>query len=191
MVTSASNVSALLARWGTGDRSALDQAIAPLYDQLREVARARLRRAPSGRTLQTTSLVHEAFLRLAAREPAVVADRAHFLALAAQVMRHVIVDHARARLAAKREGRAVHATLADDDLWVSDRDAQEYSAVHEVLERLQAADPRRSAILEQRYFGGYSLEEISEAMGVSLATVKRELRAARAWLGAELQRDMD
>ncbi|MBA2245994.1 MAG: sigma-70 family RNA polymerase sigma factor, partial [Gemmatimonadetes bacterium] len=112
-------------------------------------------------------------------------DRAHFLAMASRIMRRLLVDHARARRAAKRGGGAAAVELAEA-LWISEPQAEAITELDEALQRLEAIDPRQSQILEQRYFGGLSLEETAEAVGLSLATVKRELRFARAWLAAEL-----
>lgn len=133
-------------------------------------------------SLNTTGLVHEAYLRMVGTPQTGLRDRSHFLSLASRVMRHVLVDHARARKAAKRDGRRLPLGL-EEALWIPD---ERVESLDEALRRLEALDPRQSQILEQRYFGGLSLEETAEAMGLSLATVKRELRSARAWLAAEL-----
>jgi RNA polymerase sigma factor (TIGR02999 family) len=129
--------------------------------------------------------VHEAYLKLVGlREPR-FHDRAHFLAMASRVMRRVLVDHARARRTVKRGGGAAPSELTED-VWITDAQADAVAELDEALQRLEAVDPRQSQMVEQRYFGGLSLEETAEAVGVSLATVKRELRFARAWLALEL-----
>jgi RNA polymerase sigma factor (TIGR02999 family) len=144
-----------------------------------------VRRDP-GATLDTTGLVHEAYLKLAASEGTTLRDRSQFLAAASRVMRNVLADHARARHAAKRGGGATMVEFVDETAWMSDKDLETISMLDEALERLGALDQRQSTILEQRYFGGLSLEEIADALGISLATVKRELRSARAWLATAL-----
>jgi RNA polymerase sigma factor (TIGR02999 family) len=179
-------VTELLRRWSAGDAGARDQLIPLVYDRLHQLAHQRLRHAPGEQSLNTTALVHETYLQLvdapALRSP----DRAHFLALAAQVMRNLLVDHARARRAAKRGGGMVAVELAES-LWISEPDLDSVMALHDALERLEVLDPRQSRLLEHRYFGGLSLEETAQALGVSLATAKRELRSARAWLALELR----
>lgn len=183
---SAEEITGLLRRWSGGDSRALDQLIPIIYDHLRRLAHARLRAEP-GCSLNTTGLVHEAYLRLAGASGPDLRDRSHFLSLASRVMRNVLVDHARARKAAKRGGGALHETLDDPLTGIPDRELEVYAEMDAALQRLDAMDPRQSQILEHRYFGGMSLEETAEALGVSLATVKRELRSARAWLATELR----
>jgi RNA polymerase sigma factor (TIGR02999 family) len=178
----------LLRRWGEGDADALDQLLPLVYDRMRQLAHQRLRSEPDG-SLNTTALVHEAYLKLVDTPRVSVRDRGHFLGLASRVMRHLLVDHARARNAAKR-GLGVAPVPLNDTAWLNDDAADTVSELDEALRRLEALDERRTRILEQRYFGGLTLEETAEALGVSLATVKRELRSARAWLALELQRDL-
>jgi RNA polymerase sigma factor (TIGR02999 family) len=185
MPTATSEITRLLHRWGEGDPDAFDRLVPIVYDRLRQLARQRLRGDP-GATLNTTGLVHEAYLKLAAAPQATMRDRGHFLALASRVMRNLLADHARARRAAKRGGGTPALSLIEEAAWMPDEDLDDVTALDEALTRLEALDPRQSSILEQRYFGGLSLEETAEALGVSLATVKRELRSARAWLAAEM-----
>ncbi|MFN8573080.1 MAG: ECF-type sigma factor [Gemmatimonadaceae bacterium] len=182
----ASHATHLLRRWSEGSQTACDELIPLVYDELRRLARRRLRGAVDERSLDTTALVHEAYLRLADAPQLHLPDRARFLGLASRVMRNLLVDRARARAAEKRGGGQMPITLdeaiciADDQLdWVAELDA--------ALDRLATLDRRQSEILEQRYFGGLSLEETAGALGISLATVKRELRSARAWLVLELR----
>ena len=180
-----SEITRLLRRWSEGDTDAFDRLVPIVYDRLRQLARQRLRGAP-GATLDTTGLVHEAYLKLAAAPHVTLRDRSHFLALASRVMRNLLADHARARRAAKRGGGEEVLALIEEAVWMSDDDLEAVTELDAALQRLEALDARQSRILEQRYFGGLSLEETAEALGVSLATVKRELRSARAWLAAEM-----
>ncbi|HEY7612612.1 MAG TPA: ECF-type sigma factor [Gemmatimonadales bacterium] len=182
------DITDLLRRWGEGDADALDQLFPLVYERMRRLAHQRLRTEPDG-SLNTTALVHEAYLKLVDTPRVTVRDRGHFLGLASRVMRHLLVDHARARNAAKRGLGATPMRLDDAD-WLSEEAAVTVSELDEALRRLQVVDERRTRILEQRYFGGLTLEETAEALGISLATVKRELRSARAWLALELQRDL-
>jgi RNA polymerase sigma factor (TIGR02999 family) len=182
------DITDLLHRWGEGETDALDQLFPLMYDRMRQLAHQRLRSEPDG-SLNTTALVHEAYLKLVDTPRVTVRDRGHFLGLASRVMRHLLVDHARARKAAKR-GLGAAPVRLEDAGWLSDEAVDTVSELDEALQRLHAVDERRTRILEQRYFGGLTLEETAEALGVSLATVKRELRSARAWLALELQRDL-
>jgi RNA polymerase sigma factor (TIGR02999 family) len=180
-----SEISALLHRWSGGDGQALDDLIPIVYDRLRTLAHQRLRLAPLERSLDTTALVHEAYLKLLDTPDAPIENRHHFLAIVSRVMRNVLVDHARARTARKRGG-GVDAIELRDTLWIDTVDVDAVRDLDAALTKLERLDARRSRIVEQRYFGGLSLEETAAALDLSLATVKRELRAARAWLAAEL-----
>lgn len=184
-----SDVTRLLQRWSDGDRAALDQLVPMVYDHLRRVAHHRLRDEDASPSLNTTGLVHEAYIKLIDLRRARFRDRAHFLAMASRVMRRLLIDHARARRAARRGGGVAAAELTDA-LAISDSQADALTDLDDALQRLEQVDPRQSEILEQRFFGGLSLEETAEAVGVSLATVKRELRFARAWLAAELSSEL-
>ena len=176
----------LLHRWRAGDREVLGELVSLLYGRLRSLARDRLRHAPGEHSLDTTGLVHEAYLRFA-DAPGVSSDsREHFLALATRVMRSVLVDHARARMAAKRGGGVLPVEL-HDDIRMAEGDVERMTELDEALVRLESLDERQARMIELRYFGGLSLEEVAGAMGVSLATVKRDLRSARAWLATELR----
>jgi len=156
-----------------------------VYAELRRMASGYLRRENRPHTLQTTALVHEAYLRLVDQTRTDWKDRAHFLGVAAQLMRRVLVDHARTRLAAKRGGGALKVSLNDNVGGRAEREA-ELLALDEVLARLAVMDPEQGRIVEMRYFSGLSVEETAEALGVSPRTVKREWRSARAWLYKEL-----
>ena len=189
MTPSPSEVTQLLQRWGDGDPAALDQLVPLVYEHLRRVAHQRLRHEDASPSLNTTGLVHEAYFKLVDLRQARFRDRAHFLAMASRVMRRLLIDHARARRAARRGGGAGTVDLTDA-LGISDPQADAITELDEALRRLEQVDPRQSEILEQRFFGGLSLDETAEAVGVSLATVKRELRFARAWLAAELSGEL-
>ena len=182
------DVTRLLQQWSKGDRNALDQLVPMVYEHLRRVAHQRLRHEEASPSINTTALVHEAYIKLVDLRQAHFRDRAHFLAMASRVMRRLLIDHARARRAARRGGGAGTVELDEDDvrLTVSDEQTQSLLELDEALRKLEQIDARQSEILEQRFFGGLSLEETAEAVGLSLATVKRELRFARAWLAAEL-----
>lgn len=181
-----SDVTRLLRRWSDGEQEALNDLVPLMYAELRQVARHRLRREPANRSLNTTGLVHEAYLKLVDLQRARFRDRAHFVAMASRLMRRLLVDQARARRAAKRGGGANPAEW-DESLWVSEPQADAVADLDDALRRLEGIDPRQGEIVEQRYFGGLSLEEIAGAQGVSLSTVKRELRFAHAWLAADLR----
>jgi RNA polymerase sigma factor (TIGR02999 family) len=186
MGSSSSEVTVLLHRWSAGDESARDQLIPFVYDGLRELAHRRLGGAPFESSLDTTELVHEAYLRLVDARRVDLPDRANFLALASEVMRNLLVDRARARLAAKRGGGLRPLDLDDYD-WVSDEKLEVIADLDDALQRLGTLKPRHGQLLQHRYFGGLTLEESAAAIGVSLATAKRELRLARAWLALELK----
>lgn len=188
-------VTELLVAWGAGDARALDALVPLVYAELRLQARRALRREGEGHTLQPTALVHEAWLRLAGQHQAQWEGRSQFFAVAAQVMRRVLVDHARARQASKRGGGARHVSLGDADRQPvggvapaegASMDAVDVLALDDALTRLAALDPRKAQLVELRYFVGLSIPEAAEAMGVSLATVGREWAVARMWLRREL-----
>lgn len=181
------DITDLLRRWGKGDTAAPDQLFPIVYDRMRQLAHQRLRSEPDA-SLNTTALVHEAYLRMVDSPRVDLHDRGHFLGLASRVMRHLLVDHARARKAVKRGLGAISMPLEDAE-WLTDDKVDAIAELDEALQRLDAIDERRARILEQRYFGGLTLEETAQALGISLATVKRELRSARAWLALELQRE--
>lgn len=183
-MSSESKVSGLLKKAGAGDRQALDELMPLVYGELRALARQRLADERSDHTLDTAGLVHEAYMRLLDLREVDLGDRAHFLAIASRVMRRVLVDYARRRGADKRGGGWVKLEF-EDDLPVAEP-AEAIEELDRALSRLDAVSPRRSQLLEQRYFGGLKLQECAEALGISLSTVKRELRSARAWLVREL-----
>src|SRR5688572_31261383 len=183
-----SDVTQLLVAWGAGDAAAADRLVPAVYAELRRQAARAMRREGCENTLQTTALVHEAYLRLVDQRRVVWRSRAHFFGVAAQLMRRILVDHARGRHAAKRGGGLRQLTLGDAD---SAREAPDDSGVdvlvlHEALERLAAIDPYQARIVELRYFGGLTIEDTAEALDASPATIKREWAVARAWLRREL-----
>jgi RNA polymerase sigma factor (TIGR02999 family) len=186
MSSAPSEVTRLLQRWTAGDVHARDQLIPLVYDRLRQLAHWRLRGAPGEHSLNTTGLVHEAYIRLVDAPQVELPDRAHFLALASQIMRNLLVDRARARATTKRGGGNAPVEL-EEMLWISDDNLDSVTELHDALTRLEAVSPRQSQLLQQRYFGGLTLEESAAALGVSPATAKRELRSARAWLALELK----
>jgi RNA polymerase sigma factor (TIGR02999 family) len=183
-----SDITDLLRRWGEGEAGALDQLFPLVYERMRQLAHQRLRHEAGG-SLNTTGLVHEAYLKLVDSHQVDLRDRGHFLGLASRVMRHLLVDRARARNAAKR-GRGEIPVPFEEVPWLADENRETVAELDDALKRLEAIDERRTRILEQHYFGGLTLEETAEALGVSLATVKRELRSARAWLALELRREV-
>ena len=184
-----SPVSELLLHWGNGDRKALEAILPLVYNELRRSARHQLRHQRPNHTLQTTALVHEAYLRLAEEKSLHVEDRAHFLGIAAQLMRWILVDYERNRRAAKRGAGATRLTL---DPSIAQGPAQsthvDLLALNEALDRLAKLDSQQSRIVELRYFGGLTIEDTSEFLGVSPATVKRSWASARAWLLREMTR---
>jgi len=186
MPSTTSDITSLLQRWTAGDVAARDELMPLIYERLRRLAHERLRGAPGERTLNTTDVVHEAYLRLVDAPSLSLPDRAHFLALASQIMRNLLVDRVRARTAERRGGGAVHLEL-QEALWFSDDDLDVFEDLDEALSRLENLNPRQSHLLQHRYFGGLSLEESAAALNVSLATAKRDLRLARAWLALELK----
>ena len=182
----AQNVTALLLAWGQGDRAALDQLVPVVYDELRRRAERAMRRQPPGHTLQATALVHEAYLRLVDQQRVAWQSRAHFFGVAAKAMRRILIDHARARQAAKRGGAASPLTLGSAGEVAAEQPSVDVLALDEALTRLAALDPQKSQLVELRYFTGLGIEETAEVLGISPATVKREWNAARAWLKREL-----
>ena len=187
MALEQSQITALLQQWGRGDTQALDRLIPMMYEHLHQLAHQRLRAAPGERSLNTTGLVHEAYLKLVDSPGTSVENRNHFLAIASRVMRNVLVDHARTRNAQKRGSGAIAMELSDN-MWIDQIDFDAVSDLDDALKELENLDERQATIIEQRYFGGLTLEETAASMDLSLATVKRELRTARAFLASRLSR---
>jgi RNA polymerase sigma factor (TIGR02999 family) len=178
-------VSELLAKWEAGEREALHALVPLIYRDLRRQAHRYLRDERPGHTLQTTALVHEAFLRLHHKGPKHYENRAHFFAISAQLMRQILVDHARARKAAKRDGGA-RLTLEDATGLMPSRSV-DLIELDGALKSLARLDTQQSLIVELRFFGGLSIEETSQVLGISPATVKRDWATARVWLHREMR----
>jgi RNA polymerase sigma factor (TIGR02999 family) len=178
----------LLLAWSRGDANAGDRLLPAIYADLHRQASSAMRREGEEHTLQPTALVHEAYMRLVDQKRVVWKNRSQFFGVASQMMRRVLVDHARERLAAKRGAGRVQVSLSGVDA-VSGSDDAEVIALHEALERLARFDDRQARIVELRYFGGLDIEEAAQALGISPATVKREWTIARAWLRRELAAD--
>ena len=179
------NLSQLLLKWNAGDKSALDQLMPLVYDELRRLARSYLRRERSDHTLQATALVNEAYLRLIDQHSVTWRNRAHFFGIAAQMMRRILVNHALAKQAAKRGGLTQQLALEDaeaEGLAQADRRGIDVVVLDDALKDLERLDPRQSQIVELRYFGGLSIDETAEVLHVSPATIKREWSTARLWL---------
>jgi len=174
-------ITQLLMNWSQGDKAALDQLVPLVYPELRRLAKRHMDRENSAHTLQTSALINEAYLKLVDQQNVKWQNRAHFFAVAAQVMRHILVDHARTRNYAKRGGGALKLPL-DEAAALTEQRAAQLIALDDALSDLSALDGRKSQIIELRFFGGLSLEETAEVMKISPSTVQREWRAAKAWL---------
>jgi RNA polymerase sigma factor (TIGR02999 family) len=181
------DVTGLLVAWGRGDESALDELMPIVHGELRRLARRLMRGERGNHTLQTTALVNEAYLRLVDISRVRWQDRAHFFAMSARLMRRILVDHARSRKYLKRGGMLRRVSL-DEALAVSER-GTDLVALDDALDALAAVDPRKSQVVELRFFGGLSLEETAETLQVSAETVGRDWRLAKAWLLRELNRE--
>jgi RNA polymerase sigma-70 factor, ECF subfamily len=179
-------ITQLLLAVSDGRQDALDQLVPLVYDDLRRLAARQMRRERAGHSLQPTALVHEAYVRLVDQRHVKWRNRAHFFGVAAGLMRRILVDHARARLAEKRGGGLQRVTLAGEELAAEDPRRIDVLALHESLERMGAFSPRQERIVELRYFGGLSNKEAAEMLGISEATLVREWTIAKAWLRADL-----
>lgn len=186
MAASQHEVTDLLKQWRSGDKQALDKLTPLVYNELRRLAHRYIIRERPGHTLQTTALVNEAYLRLVEQKNVEWQSRAHFFAVSAQVMRHILVDYARQHASAKR-GRDFEKVALDDQAVVSRERASELVALDEAMQALHEIHPRRSQVVELRYFGGLNNKEASEVLKVSEATIERDWRFAKAWLYRELQ----
>jgi RNA polymerase sigma factor (TIGR02999 family) len=184
------DITGMLAAWNRGDSDALDRLIELVYPELRRIAHQHLERRRAGETLESAALANEAYLKLVRAGGIRCENRAHFLALCAQIMRRILVDHARRRGFAKRGGNALRMPL-DEVLLVAEARGIEVLALDEALGALARIDRRKGRVVELRYFGGLSIEETAEVLGVSADTAKRDWRMARAWLFAELTRKQD
>jgi RNA polymerase sigma factor (TIGR02999 family) len=178
-------VTQLLGDWSGGDEGALEKLIPLVQPELHRLAHYYMSRERAGHTLQTTALLNEAYLQLTDKTQPPLRNRTHFMAVAAQLMRRIMVDHARARHALKRGAGAIRVTL-DETALVTEERAEELLALDEALEKLAEFDRRRCEVVEMRYFGGLTVEEIADVLKVHPNTVMRDWRAAKAWLYAEL-----
>ena len=184
------DITAMLTAWNKGDMEALDRLMDLVYPELRRIAHQNLKRGGAGMSVESASLANEAYLKLVRTGGIRCENRAHFLALCAQIMRRILVDHARRRGFAKHGGNAMRVPL-DEVLLAAQARGIEVLALDEALDALALIDKRKSRMVELRYFGGLSIEETAEALEVSVHTVKRDFRMARAWLLAELTRKRD
>lgn len=174
-------------QWLSGTGAPLTEALPQLYDELRQMAAGYLRQERSGHTLQPTALVHEAYLRLREQRNVDWGNRSQFLAIAARMMRRILVDHAMARRTAKRGGGSARVSL-DEALQVFEEQEISTLALHDALQDLEALDPRQAQVVEMRFFGGLTVPEIGEVLSISSATVKREWNVAKHWLEREMSR---
>jgi RNA polymerase sigma factor (TIGR02999 family) len=190
MSVSTSQMTRLLVDWQQGDESALKKLTPLIYDELRRIAHRYVQHERNGHTLQTTALVNEAYVRLAGQEKPEWQNRSHFFAVTAQVMRHILIDHARRRRYLKHGGEFQQVSMEEASL-MSENRAAELIALDEALDELKNFDSRKSKVVELRYFGGLSLEETADALDVSVMTVRRDWRAAKAWLFRRMCEDND
>ena len=186
MEPSPADVTSLLNKLAAGDQEAAAQLVPLVYKELRRLAARRLRQERPDHTLQATALVHEAYVKLAAQRDAKWQNRAQFFGVASQVMRRILVDYARGQQRIRRGGKQQKVSL-DDVLLVSPVRTEEVLTVHESLSRLEKLDARQARIVELRYFGGLTVEEIAEVVGISTKTVTRELNVAKAWIYGDLK----
>lgn len=178
-------ITQLLTRWSGGDERALEELMPLVYDELRRMAKAYMRRQPDGNTFQTTELIHETYLKLARNKGKDLVNRSHFFGVAAKAMRHILVDHARSKHAGKRGGWQEKISLTDAVASAAVQSGQ-VLALNDALDRLAALDQRKGEVVELKYFGGLTNEEAAEALHISVETVKRDWRFSRTWLLREL-----
>lgn len=181
MAASSNEITQLLTAWGNGDQNALDQLMPLVYSELHRLAHRHIRKERPGHTLQTSALLNEAFLRLVDQRDVTWKSRSHFFAIAAQMMRRILVDYARSRGSAKRAGNARQVSF-DEELIVSRERSKEILALHDALNELTLIDPRKGKVVELKYFGGLSIEETAEVLEVSPGTVMRDWTLSKAWL---------
>lgn len=186
-MTSPKEITRLLVDWNNGDASAFEKLVPYVERELRRIASRHMRRENPGHTLQTTALVHEAYLKLVEQRDVNWQNREHFFALAAQIMRRVLIDHARTRQRAKRGGDAVRVDM-EDALALTPEKSDELIALDEALKKLAEFDPLKSGIVEMRHFGGLSVEETAEALSLAPVTVMRHWKLAKSWLRREIRR---
>ncbi|MEK7724566.1 MAG: sigma-70 family RNA polymerase sigma factor [Acidobacteriota bacterium] len=180
-------ITQLLAEWGGGNQSALESLIPLVYDELHRIAKRYMRQQSSGHTFQTTELIHEAYLKLAKQDEQSWQNRAHFFGVAAQAMRHILVDYARSKQSKKRGGW--QKVTLEESIAVSIQRSEEMLNLDEALKRLEILDERKSQVVELKYFGGLTNEEIAEVLKISPETVKRDWKFSRTWLLRELAKN--
>lgn len=183
-------ITQFLHRATEGDREALDLVFSTVYEELHRLARTQRRRWDGNHTLNTTSLIHEAYLKLVDQEGASWNDLSHFLAVAARAMRHILVNYAERQRAAKRGGGKEPLSM-EEGAFLAPEAAEEILALNEALERLEAVSERRARVVEARFFGGYTIEDTADLLGISPATVKRDWALASAWLYREIRASLD
>jgi len=189
-MTPAMDVTQLLKDWKSGDMAALDRLMPVVYDELRRIASHYLHRQQPNQTLQTTALVHEAYIRLVGKQDMDWQNRAHFFGVAARMMRYILIDYALAQKTEKRGGSNLKLSL-DEAIGLPEKKEFDIVDLHEALNRLADLDPRKGEVVELRFFAGLSNEEIAEVLKISLATVNREWRSAKAWLRSEMENTDD
>ena len=185
-MASQSDITALLVDWGHGDRAALDKLLPLVERELHRLAHSYMRREDPDHTLQTTALINETYLRLVDQRKVEWQNRAHFFGIAAQIMRRILLNYARDQNRQKRGGKAIHVSLSEAMIMPAKKD-RELIALNDALIRLEALDPRKSKVVELRYFGGLNVEEVAEVLEVSPITVMRDWQFAKAWLAREMQ----
>lgn len=180
-------VTQLLMQWSKGDQTALNDLMPIVYAELRRMAKRSMKRQDSGHTMQTTELIHEAYLKLAGNEEKDWKNRSHFFGVAAQAMRHILVDYARSKNSQRKGGYQKRITLVEND-FVSNDQSKEIVALDDALSRLAELDERKSRVVEMKFFAGLSFEEIAEVLQMSIITVKRDWSFAKNWLSKEISR---
>jgi len=178
-------ITQLLIEWSDGRKAALDEVLPLIEGELRRIAHRYIGKERAGHTLETTALVNEAYIRLVDQNRVKWQNRAHFFAISARMMRRILVDYARSKGYAKRGAHAVHVSLASAEP-ISSEPAAEITALNEALSRLERLDPRQARVVEMRFFGGLTIKETAEALGISVDTVKREWTTAKAWIYREM-----
>lgn len=185
-MASQSDITALLVDWGNGDQSALERLLPLVERELHRLAHSYMRRENPDHTLQTTALINETYLRLVDQRKVEWQNRAHFFGIAARIMRRILLNYARDQNRQKRGGKAIHVSLSEAMVMPAEKD-RELISLNDALDRLEALDPRKSRVVELRYFGGLSVEEAAEVLKVSPITVMRDWQFAKAWLAREMQ----
>jgi RNA polymerase sigma factor (TIGR02999 family) len=187
-MSSDADITALLVDWSNGDRSALERLLPLVERELHRLAHSYMRREDPDHTLQTTALINETYLRLVDQRKVQWQNRAHFFGIAAQIMRRILLNYARDQNRLKRGGGAIHVSLSKADVMPAEKD-REIISLNDALTRLEELDERKARVVELRYFGGLSVDEVAEVLGVAAITVMRDWQFAKAWLARELQDD--